>query len=197
MLRRAFLALCLCFAALPAAAQNEPPNALLLIAKPGMADVRFRDAVVLVTQTRDFSTVGVILNRPTDLKLQQLWPDAPRDGFQGPIYYGGPVMDQVIVTLFKSDLPPDGPAFHVLKDVYLAMHPKIVEPLLGLRHARMRVFAGFSGWAPRQLQSELERDGWFILPATEEVVFRRDTSGLWRELLDAALRKKAALYSNP
>jgi putative AlgH/UPF0301 family transcriptional regulator len=78
----------------------------------------------------------------------------------------------------------------VLKGLYLTMHPAAIEPLLAQPGQRVRLYAGFSGWAPRQLESEMERDSWYVLPATEELVFRKDTSGMWRELLEKALGKR-------
>jgi len=69
------LALLVLLPACAAAQQAEPPNGLLLVAKPGLLDPNFRQTVVLVTQTPDSQTVGVILNRPTQLKLSQLLPE--------------------------------------------------------------------------------------------------------------------------
>ena len=54
--------------------------------------------------------------------------------------------------------------------------------------ARYRLYAGFSGWMPRQLQSEFMRDGWHVLPADEATLFRGGFDGLWEELLERALR---------
>ena len=45
---------------------------------------------------------------------------------------------------------------------------------------------GFSGWAPGQLDSEMQREGWYVLPASEEIVFRAETSGMWGELVEKA-----------
>jgi putative transcriptional regulator len=193
MLRAAAFVLCFVLAS-AAAAQADPANGLLLIAKPGMADPRFRNTVVLVTQTKDFQTVGVILNRPTRMKPGDLWHGAPPDGHAGPVFFGGPVMDRVAVALFQSQEPPSGPAFQVLKGIYLSMHPAVIEPLLARAGGKLRIFAGFSGWAPRQLEAELQRDGWYVLPATEELLFRSDTAGLWQELVHRATSKTAALY---
>ncbi len=188
-------ALALVLLAAGAAAQPpERPNAMLLVAKPGMPDPRFRDAVVLVTQTSDSQTFGVILNRPTTLRVKDLLPDTPSDGYRGPVFFGGPVMPQAIAVLFKAEQPPAGDSFHVLPQVYLSLHPSVVEPLLAKGAPQLRVFAGFSGWAPGQLQAELEADTWYALPAREALVFRKDTSTLWRELLERARRKTAALY---
>jgi putative transcriptional regulator len=137
----------------------------------------------------------VILNRPTQLRVQDLRPGLA--GGDAPVFFGGPVMTHILVALFRSDATPAAAAFHVLKGVYLSMHPALVDPLLERPDAKLRLFAGFSGWAPRQLESELAGDSWYLLPASEELVFRTDTAGLWEELSEQAARKKAALYSKP
>jgi putative transcriptional regulator len=152
---------------------QDAPNSLLLVAKPSLTDPNFRETVVLVTQAADASTVGVILNRPT--KRQHAKTGEA-------IGLGGPVMREVLVTLFRAERAPEAPAFPVLKGVYLSMHPKNIEMPARSR----RLFAGFSGWAPGQLQNELARDGWFVLPATEALIFRTDTAGMWEELVRKA-----------
>jgi putative transcriptional regulator len=189
LLRAAAVFLALAAAASAAAQQDQPPNGLFLVAKPGLADPNFARTVVLVTQTEDASTVGVILNRPTTLRLQQLLArDLPTEHYRGPIYFGGPVMRQVLVSLFRSDVLPGQAAFHVLKGIYLTMHPENIEKLLADPKARYRLYAGFSGWAPRQLESEFMRDGWYVLPADEATLFREKTDGLWEELVERARR---------
>lgn len=163
-----------------AAQQHEPPNSVLLVAKPGLVDPNFRQTVVLVTQTPDAHTVGVVLNRPTEARME---------GHAEPLYAGGPVMRTVVVALFEAERPPAASAFHLLDDVYLSMHPDNIAALLARPPARLRLYSGFSGWAPRQLERELERDGWHVLPATKAVIFRKRTEGMWRELLEEALEK--------
>jgi putative transcriptional regulator len=158
----------------PVAAQ---PNALLLVAKPDLVDPNFRESVVLVTQTDDGSTVGVILNRPTAAKH-------PQSGET--LYSGGPVMREVTVALFRAEQAPPAPAFPVLKGVYLTMHPHNIEPLLAQRAGNYRLYRGFSGWAPGQLDSEMQREGWYLLPANTELLFRKDTAGMWQELVRKA-----------
>lgn len=180
-----------CLLAAPAAAQQgEPPNAVLLVAKPELVDPNFRETVVLVTQTADAHTVGVILNRPTERRVE---------GYAEPVATGGPVLPRTLVALFESDAPPAASAFPVLRNVWLSMHPENVE---ALKHApparRVRLFAGFAGWSPGQLESELARDGWFVLPASESVLFRKSTKGLWQELLEKARQPgRKTLYFFP
>jgi putative transcriptional regulator len=179
---RAAAALLVLLAALPAGAQQaEPPNGILLVAKPNLTDPNFRETVVLVTQTPDASTVGVILNRPTGQRHEKTGE---------PIYSGGPVMPQVTVVLFAAERAPVA-SFHVLQGIYLSMHPQNVAALPSRPGQRLRFFTGFSGWAPNQLQNELQLDGWFVLPVTEEILFRADTRGMWRELFEKARGSRA------
>jgi putative transcriptional regulator len=182
-MRLAALLLCV-FAAVGHAQQQ--PNGVLLVAKPSLTDPNFRETVVLVTQTEEAHTVGVILNRPGEARME---------GHGEPLYSGGPVMTPVVVALFEADEPPPASAFRILKRVWLTMHPDNLAALLARPPARLRLYSGFSGWAPRQLESELARGGWHVLPASEAVIFRKETRGMWRELLEEAesrARKKPA-----
>jgi len=168
----------LCFSvAVAAPPELEPANGVLLVAKPGLADANFRETVVLVTQALDGSTVGVILNRPLARKHEKTGET---------LYFGGPVMPEVLVALYRSERTPDASAFHVLKGVYLTMHPDNIERLLAKRGQGYRLYAGFSGWSPGQLESELARDGWYVQPARADLLFRKDTSGMWEELVRKA-----------
>ena len=174
--------LSLLFLAMLAAAQPaERPNGVLLVAKPNLADPNFQETVVLVTQTPDAQTVGVILNRPTERKLSG-----------ESVFFGGPVRRETVVALFQSREQPESPAFQVMRGVYLTMQPETIEGLLARPGQRFRLYAGFSGWAPLQLQDELARDGWYVLPASVDLLFRKDTAGLWSELLARARGEHAA-----
>lgn len=191
MLGRLFLALLAASAITAQAQQPTPANSLLLVAKPTLLDPNFARTVVLVTQAEDASTVGVILNRPLKDKVQPLLPEGLSAGhYKDPLYLGGPVMRRIILSVFRSDSTPKAPAFHVLKGIYLTMHPANLKELLDDPARRYRLYAGFAGWAPNQLQSEFMRDGWYVLPADADTVFRRDTEGLWEEMIRRATKPK-------
>jgi len=170
----------------PAAGQQRPktepkPNSILLIAKPSLPDPNFRETVILVTQSPEHHTVGVILNRPTARRYDRTGET---------LYFGGPVMRQAVLAMFQAERAPEA-AFHVLKGVYLSMHPADVEQALSRRGGRLRLYEGFSGWAPGQLEAELKRDAWHMLPATEELLFRPDTKSMWKELLERVQKRKS------
>ena len=188
-MRRCAALLCLALLAAPATGQKDPkpkpeakPNAILLIAKPWLPDPNFRETVILVTQSPDQHTVGVILNRPTSRTYDKTGET---------LYFGGPVMRQAILTVFQAERAPEA-AFHVLRGIYLSMHAADVEQALSRRGQRFRLYSGFSGWAPGQLQDEMKRDSWYVLPATEDLLFRPDTSGMWKELLERAQKGQHA-----
>jgi putative transcriptional regulator len=171
-LLRAALLVSLFAGTMAIAQQDAPANAVLLVAKPELDDPNFSRSVVLVTQTEDGETLGVILNKPTP---------ARHEG--EPLWFGGPVMIGSVVALFASDDVPPAASFHVLKHVYLSMHPQILDALIEGHDKRHRLYAGFAAWAPGQLHGELGRDAWYVVPADETILFRDDTRGLWEELV--------------
>jgi putative transcriptional regulator len=183
LLRKFLAAAAAVFLAHGAAAQQaDPPNGVLLVARSGLADANFGETVVLVSQTAEGETVGVILNRPTTRRHEN----------GEPLYFGGPVMSAVLVALFRSERAPPASAFHVLRDVYLTMHPTNVEELVARPDKTHRLYAGFSGWAPGQLEAEIERGDWMVWPASDELLFRTDTRGMWLELWQKAYGKRAS-----
>jgi putative transcriptional regulator len=184
-MRRASLLIAALLAALAALAAPvcAQPSGILLVARPGLVDPNFRETVLVVTRAQDGSTLGVILNRPTKERHGK---------FPQPLYAGGPVMQQVVVALFAADEPPKDAAFQVLPGVYLTMHPRTIDALLSRPRERLRLFSGFAGWAPRQLEAEMADGTWYALRATESALFRQDTSGLWRELVDQASGARTA-----
>ena len=178
---RALAALTLALACAQGAAQDAPAaNGVLLVARPGMADPRFARTVVLVTQAEGGQTLGVVLNRPTPARHEGR-----------PLWYGGPVLERSVVALFAAEAPPAAAAFHVLRNVYLSMHPEIVAALLAEGRSRYRLYSGFAAWAPGQLERELAESAWYVLPAEEPTLFRESMDGLWEELVAKAQGARA------
>src|SRR5262249_14484677 len=147
-----------------------------------LVDSNFTQTVVLVTQAPDGSTVGVVLNRPTGQRDEKT---------SEPIFRGGPVMPNVRFELFRCDGAPAACAFHGPDEVQLSMAPAHVEAVPMHPGRRLRFFTGYSGWAPGQLQRELQLDAWYVLPVTEELLFRANTRGLWKELSEKARGSRA------
>jgi putative AlgH/UPF0301 family transcriptional regulator len=77
------------------------------------------------------------------------------------------------------------------------MQPATLEAVFAGPAENYRLYSGFSGWAPRQLESEMVRDSWYILPASESAIFREDMRGLWRELVEKARKMNAPRAQAP
>jgi putative transcriptional regulator len=138
---------------------QSSPTAIFLVARPGMPDPNFRESVVLVVQSERAETTGVIINRPTNRSLAELLPSERFEHFTDPIFFGGPVAPQGLFALFQS-AKYSGPAVPMLPGIYLAVLPDSVDALVSKPPEKMRFFSGYSGWAPGQLQAEIERGDW-------------------------------------
>jgi putative transcriptional regulator len=173
-------------AALAAAAHvalaQAPSGGFFLVAKPSILDPNFSRTVVLVTPTPDGGILGVILNRPTKRSLAEILPGNERLArFTEPLRFGGPVEPGGLFALFRGTEEP-GPSFPVIGDVRLALQPATVEQLLLKPPEALRLFVGYAGWAPGQLDNELARGDWWTLKADVDSIFRKDTGTLWDEL---------------
>jgi putative transcriptional regulator len=178
----------------PAApAVESVPNGVFLVAKREMRDPNFRQTVVLVTQPAQGGPFGVIINRPLSYRLNEAFPG--HDALKGradTLYAGGPVARQGLVFLVRTTKPPRR-ATPVLKDVYFTSDADWIDELLKRPGATrdLRVFAGYAGWAPGQLQHEIERGDWYVLPADAKTVFEADPAAIWPALIARATQKRA------
>ena len=165
---------------------QAPSKAVFLIARPGMPDPNFRETVVLVVQGEGGGeATGVIINRPTDRSLAEILPGERFSRFTDPIFFGGPVAQQGLFALFQSN-KYSGAALPMLPEVWLAVLPDSVDALVGKPPDRIRFFSGYAGWAPGQLQGEVERGDWLVADADANTIFMKDTSKLWQDLVRRA-----------
>ena len=190
-MKRSRLAALLAFLVLATAAYAQGSSkSVFLVARPGMPDPNFREAVVLVTQAEGAETTGVIINRPTDRSLAEMLPSERFKRFKEPIFFGGPVAPQGLFAVFQAD-KFSGAAVTMLPGLYLAIVPDSIDALLNEPPPRIRFFAGYSGWAPGQLQGELDRGDWLVVDAEADPVFLKDTSRLWQEMVRRASAVRA------
>jgi putative transcriptional regulator len=179
-----FLASALLILSAAAHAQTAP-NSVFLVARPGMPDTNFRESVVLVVQSENAEATGVIINRPTNRSLADLLPTERFEAFTDPIFFGGPVAPQGLFALFQAP-KYSGPAVPMLPGVWLAVLPDSVDALVSNPPPKIRFFSGYSGWAPGQLQAEVDRGDWLVVDADAKTVFMRDTSRLWQDMVQRA-----------
>ena len=166
------------FAADPAAGRS-----VLLIAAETMQDPRFRQSVVLVTRHgRSQATIGVIVNRALDASLDKMFPQA-RLAASHRLHYGGPVAPWQTVFLVRSEIAPAA-AILLAERLFLSSDRDSLLKLLGapLQATQLRVFSGFASWAENQLEGEIDRGDWYLLPVDAEALLTEPLDELWPKL---------------
>lgn len=170
-------------------------NSILLVASAQMTDPRFQRTVLLVTRHGRSPPLGVILNRPLEATLGRLFPKLPEAEAKRRIFFGGPVATNMLAFLYRSPVGSDD-AIGVVKDVHLGRSGVTLSQLLrGAKpHTGLRVFVGYAGWAEGQLENEIDRGGWHVLPVDQEVIFDKEIELIWPEMIRRATQQNARFF---
>lgn len=186
-----FLTACLGFGA--ANAQSLQEDAVLLVAHPAFRDLDYRQTVLIAAPAPNGGHVGVILNRPTRRSLGSLFPEhEPSKKVVEPVYYGGPFSRGALVALVKADHTPGSGSVLLMKNLYLAFRANTIDHVIETTPNEARYFVGYVGWRPGELKSEIDRGLWSVIGADLDVIFRKDTDGMWEDLLQQTRRIRAA-----
>ncbi len=155
----------------------------LLVATPGLSDPNFSRTVVLMIEHGDEGALGVVLNRPSELEVSEPLPAWADMAARPPVVFvGGPVSPSSAICLGRVGVVEgDGwePVVGPLGAVDLNLEPEEVTP----RPEVVRVFAGYAGWGPRQLEAEILSGGWFVVDAEPDDVLSANPDDLWSEVL--------------
>ena len=169
---------------------SDPKAGRLLVATPLLGDPNFRRTVVLIVEHEEIEgTLGVVLNRPTTVGVGQVleqWTELATE--PSVVFRGGPVAPNSALALalvLGKDEPVgwralDGaPALARLGLLDLDTPPG----LLATEISNLRVYAGYAGWSPGQLEAEIDEGAWYVLPAEPSDVFAAEPEQLWRSVL--------------
>jgi putative transcriptional regulator len=166
----------------------------LLVSSPALVDPNFRRTVVLMTHHDEEGAVGLVLSRPSELAISEAVPDLGELPYVDEVVYvGGPVQPEAVVVLVEFDELDEQAEAIVGNVAYLA--PERAEDELPLRRAR--VFAGYSGWGPGQLEGELAEPAWIVVAAEPDDVFASDPDALWRTVAERKGGSFSLLASMP
>jgi putative transcriptional regulator len=156
----------------------------LVVATPLLDDPNFARAVVLVLDHDEDGALGVVLNRASGVPVRETlddWIDLVAD--PPVVFGGGPVEPTAVVALGRAvpGLPTDG-STAILERIQLV--DLDTDPVLAATDLeRVRIFAGYAGWAPGQLELEIAQGAWFTVEAEPRDVFTDDPAGLWHAVL--------------
>src|SRR5579862_1604321 len=170
---------------------DEP--ATFLVARDGLPDPNFGNSVVLMTPSEGEGSLGIIVNKPTRIPLSKLFPDLPKlANLDDRVFFGGPVSLQSVSFVFRADKAPED-ALEIMKGVYISSDNDLLRTLLGRDKPteNLRIFIGYAGWAPGQLEGEVSRGDWHRLDADARSLFERRPESLWHDLDFKASATKA------
>ncbi len=180
--------------------REELAKGKFLVASRRLQDPNFRETVVLLIDYGLDGAMGLVINRPSAVKLVTVFPDIKAlKQRKDTIFVGGPVEANKMLLLIRSPRMPEG-ADEVTAGVYISSSWKVLEGLMkktATKDERFRLFAGYAGWAPSQLDFERTRGDWYVLKADAETVFSQNPSELWPELIRRVTAKWVLLEHLP
>jgi putative transcriptional regulator len=157
----------------------------VLVATPALHDPNFHRAVILLLDHDEEGAVGLVLNRPSDVRLAEALPGWEFVAASPPVVFaGGPVEPDAVIALgrAKTETMTDPgwlPIVDRLRVVDLAAGPEVADALV----EGARVFIGYAGWAPGQLEDEVAAEAWFVADARDLDALIEDPDRLWSAVL--------------
>jgi putative transcriptional regulator len=174
---------------------SESLKGHLLVASPKLRDPNFYRTVVLLVQHDERGSLGLVLNRPTDVAVSAAWKqlsELPCE-IDGQLHQGGPC-EGVLMALHTDVEASD---VEVLADVHFSTAKDSIEHIVSHGGgANVRLYVGYAGWSPGQLENELAQGGWLIAPATGEQVFGPQ-HGAWEVLMRQLDRAALSQWMDP
>jgi putative transcriptional regulator len=163
------------------AADAKPTTAILLVAGDELSDPNFGGSIVLVLNNLGSAPIGIIINRPMPVPVSRLFPDLKGLAqVNDKLYFGGPVEFGSIWFLFRARTAPEH-ALQACDGVYLSADKGLLRQLLSRDHPMdgLRIFVGYAGWGPGQLQAEIASGAWTLKRADAEAIFNGKPEHPW------------------
>ncbi len=165
---------------------GKPGSGMFLVAKRALDDSHFGQSVVYLVEHGKDGTLGLIVNRSSDVSLSEAVPDIEDKLTTAyALFYGGPVGLPMILMLVRSDSATEGMA-HVVDDVYISSDRRVLDEVLAAKKpdSELRFYIGHSSWAAGQLDFELLRGDWHVVTADTDAIFSGETDLLWSRLIE-------------
>jgi len=172
-----------------------PARGKILISEPFLYDFFFKRSVVLLAEHNEEGTFGVIVNKPLNAKFNEVIREFPK--FNSKVYLGGPVQNDSLFFIHTLGERIDG-SLEILPGLYWGGDVERVKELIALKLINpedIRFFIGYSGWAPKQLEQELQRDSWAVSNMEVNRLLKTRPAELWSTSLKL-LGKEFAHWEN-
>jgi putative transcriptional regulator len=176
----------------------NPQPGSLLISEPFLHDPYFQRSVVLLTEfSNETGSMGLILNKPIDLSLNDGLQDFPP--YDGQVYLGGPIhKDNLFFIHTLGEKIED--SVQIIPGLYWGGNFETIKYLIAseqIKENEIRFFAGYSGWEPAQLEKEIEDQAWIIAPTDAHTIMNTRNDCMWSDVLKKMGTEYAILANFP
>jgi putative transcriptional regulator len=168
----------------------------LLIAMPGMSDTRFERSVVYMCAHSEHGAMGIIINKTApmmrfgdllsqlDIHSEESTIEPPAELMEMPVLFGGPVEQGRGFVLHTSDYFMNDSSLPVAENIALTATVDILRAMAKGEGPQSAVLAlGYAGWAPGQLENEIQANGWLFCPASADIIFDPDLDAKYERAL--------------
>lgn len=169
---------------------------------PQLQDPNFVRTVMMIVQHDESGTFGLVLNRPVELSARELceglemrWGGDPDEE----LLWGGPVQPHTGWMLFADDLRATAyeDASELIDGLFFAGSLDVLRSVAEMPPGDVRLFLGYAGWGPGQLESEMAQGVWLTAPATREALFRTPADEMWEFVVRSLGIEPATLITTP
>jgi putative transcriptional regulator len=161
----------------------KPARGKILISEPLLLDYYFKRSVILLAEHNEEGSFGVIINKPVKARFNEVIRDFPE--FNATLYLGGPVQGDSLFFIHTLGSKIEN-SYEVIDGLYWGGDIETVREMIALKvigPGDIRFFVGYSGWAPQQLEGELERNSWVVSHLDAGKVMTSNPSMLWSQTL--------------
>ena len=169
-------------------------SGMLLVATPGMHDVTFDRTVIFLLEHDESSSMGLVLNRPSDMLVSDAIPQLGSVARPERLFVGGPV-EQGTALVLAEPVDPASPEMYFMHGGIGLLDLREEAPSSKLERAR--AFSGYAGWGPRQLESELRSGAWILARCEPSDLWDHDHRHLWARVMARQGSMSAFLSAYP
>ncbi|MGD2166784.1 MAG: YqgE/AlgH family protein [Gammaproteobacteria bacterium] len=158
----------------------------LLISTDSLAGTMFAETLVLVVHHDDDGSIGIMINRPTNLQPADVFPDIAGAGsYTGKLYFGGPLAPGRPFVLARRSESNTRTSIRIIDDVYLSGDLSVLIAMNDVQRSDSfsRIYAGSAQWGPGQLEDEISAGAWETAPANASLVFSNEPEDLWSRVM--------------
>jgi len=168
-------------------ADSHPAAGKFLVASRQLGDPNFRETVVLLLDYGPHGATGLVINRPTKVSVPEVLPGLEEvRHVEDLVYLGGPVATESMMMLLRSPVELDESTL-VFEDIHVSQSIDLLRRYAQAETDRpeYRLYAGYAGWGPGQLDGEIERGDWYVVDGDSALVLTEDPASTWGRLIPA------------